>query len=465
MHKKLIIHSLIIAFFVASAAKYQHATLNYNESVEKPIIIGTTSGPISWYQDNTIHGGLQFHLSQAFANHIHHPVEMRAFRTRDGLIAALEAKEVDIIAIDTVASQFNPHQFDLGPAYQHNQAVLIRRKGTLNPLAHHVELAELSVIKDSPFDLQLTARTQDLAHIKLNRVEVVDMIGMIEQVAKAKINFAVVSSDAFHLVSALYPDLSNEPIDGFTAEERWVMRAGHPERTQTLQRFFSSQINDEALALIHAKLEPTTIEMDRVNGNIFINRMHSRLPKFKRWIEEASEKHRLPFTLLAAVGYQESHWNPNARSHTGVRGFMMLTRNTAQELEVSDRLDAKQSIFGGARYLRRLMNNLPERLTPENRTAFALASYNMGRAHLEDARILAQRNGADPDSWKEVSPFVLKLQDPKYNQLTRNGYARGGECVSYVDNIMRYQDVLEQEKTMLSIAKLSPMHVALSPDN
>jgi len=465
MYKKLIIHAFIITLFLAGAAEYEHLKISYAQEQKQPIIIGSYSGPISWYQDNTTHGGLQYHLSKAFANHLQQAVEMRAFRTREGLIKALEEQRVDVIAIDTTSTQFSEQDFDLGPVYQSNQAVLIRRSSSPNPLTEPPFEAELKIIKDSPFDLQLTALFQDKPHLKLHRVEVVDMVGMIEQVAKATTDYAVVNYDAFHLVSALFPDLIYEPIDNVVAEERWVIRAGSPDRTQALQQFFISHITPETLAQIHAKLEPTTIEMDRVNGNIFINRMHSRLPKFKRWIEEASEKHSLPFTLLAAVGYQESHWNPNARSHTGVRGFMMLTRNTAKELEVSDRLDAKQSIFGGARYLRRLMNNLPERLTPQNRTAFALASYNMGRAHLEDARILAQRHGHNPDSWEEVRPYVLKLQDPKYNQLTRNGYARGGECVNYVDNIMRYQSVLEQEKSMLSIAKLSPMHVALRPDN
>lgn len=121
----------------------------------------------------------------------------------------------------------------------------------------------------------------------------------------------------------------------------------------------------------------------------------------------------------------------------------MLTQTTAAELGVVDRTNASASIHGGARYLRKLYNNLPDRLSYDNRIAFALASYNMGRSHLEDARILAQQNGYSPDRWDHVKPFVIMLEDPNIYARTKRGYARGRECATYVDNVLRYQALLD----------------------
>ena len=142
------------------------------------------------------------------------------------------------------------------------------------------------------------------------------------------------------------------------------------------------------------------------------------------------------------MGYQESHWNPDAVSPTGVRGIMMLTEATARQLGVEDRVDPRQSIFGGARYLRRIKRKIPERIAEPDRTWLALAAYNIGFGHLEDARILTQANGGDPDRWEDVREHLPLLADPKWHTRTRHGYARGGQPVHYVENIRYYYDVL-----------------------
>ena len=145
---------------------------------------------------------------------------------------------------------------------------------------------------------------------------------------------------------------------------------------------------------------------------------------------------------MAAMGYQESHWRPNATSPTGVRGLMMLTRVTAKEMGIKNRLDPIASINGGIRYFYKIKGRIAERIAEPDRTWFALASYNVGYGHLEDARILTQKGGKDPDKWLDVKEFLPLLQKKKYYTQTRYGYARGNEPVIYVQNIRRYYDVL-----------------------
>ncbi len=142
------------------------------------------------------------------------------------------------------------------------------------------------------------------------------------------------------------------------------------------------------------------------------------------------------------MGYQESHWLPTATSKTGVRGLMMLTLRTAKAMGVKNRLDPRQSIQGGARYISLLMSKLPESIYPADRVWFALAAYNVGMGHLGDARKLTAAEGLDPDKWLDVKTILPRLAQKQWYSKTRYGYARGGEPVHFVNNIRRYYDIL-----------------------
>lgn len=175
---------------------------------------------------------------------------------------------------------------------------------------------------------------------------------------------------------------------------------------------------------------------------LFTRRIATRLPKYKGLIHGAASVHKLDWHLLAAMSYQESFWNPDATSPTGVRGFMMLTRLTASELAIRNRLDPKQSIYGGAKYFARLRDRLPERIQEPDRTYMALAAYNMGMNHLQDARILTEHYGRNPDNWDDVEEFIPLLQRKEYYGVLPAGFARGEEAVNYVQRIREYHTVL-----------------------
>ena len=170
--------------------------------------------------------------------------------------------------------------------------------------------------------------------------------------------------------------------------------------------------------------------------------MRRRLPKYEELIQAVADEYQMDWHLLAAIAYQESHWNPYARSPTGVRGMMMLTLNTAREMSVDNRLDASQSLRGGARYFKKIKRLLPADIAEPDRTWFALAAYNIGRGHLEDARVITERQGGDPDRWIDVKARLPLLQRSKYYRGTRHGYARGSEPVTYVKNIRHYYNIM-----------------------
>jgi membrane-bound lytic murein transglycosylase F len=178
-----------------------------------------------------------------------------------------------------------------------------------------------------------------------------------------------------------------------------------------------------------------------VNVSVYHARIRSRLPEFQALFERAGSRVNLDWRLLAALGYQESFWDPKAISPTGVKGLIMLTDETAQQVGVTESLDPEQSILGGARYLRDLYDRvnyipLPDRLW------FALAGYNVGLSHLEDARILTQRQGKDPFKWNDVKEVLPLLEQPRWYNRTRYGFARGSEPVIFVNRVRTYYDIL-----------------------
>ena len=185
-----------------------------------------------------------------------------------------------------------------------------------------------------------------------------------------------------------------------------------------------------------------TVNIGFVGTNTFKFHTELRLPKYIDYFKQAAKDNNFDWKLIAALAYQESHWDPDAVSPTGVRGIMMLTSNTAKELDIENREDPKQSISGGARYLRNIKNRIPQRIKGKNRLWLALAAYNVGLGHLEDARILTQKHGGDPDIWDNVQTYLPLLSQEKYYSKTKHGYARGREPVTYVENIRTYYNLL-----------------------
>src|SRR5690606_33379651 len=151
----------------------------------------------------------------------------------------------------------------------------------------------------------------------------------------------------------------------------------------------------------------------------------------------------LDWRLLAAIGYQESKWTPTAESPDGAIGVMMLTGETAAELGVKNRTDARDSIFGGARYFVQVKEKIPARIPEPDRTWMAVAAYNGGFGHLEDARILAQQRGKNPDSWADVREHLPLLAQERWYTRAKRGYARGWEPVQFVDRVQRFLTLLE----------------------
>jgi membrane-bound lytic murein transglycosylase F len=270
-----------------------------------------------------------------------------------------------------------------------------------------------------------------------------DSQSLLDGVADGTIDYTIADSTEFALAHDAHPDLRIAFDLSGTQSIAWASSVRDPNFVHDVSGYFS-QLNEHGeLAAIVKRYYGRSDDLDFVGERVFMGHLQSRLPLYKQWFEEAAEQSSQDWRLLAAIGYQESKWNPAAASAAGARGLMQLTAETAGETKVTNLTDARQSIFGGARYLRQVYEKIPAHVPEPDRTWFALAAYNIGYGHLEDARVLAQKAGRDPDSWQDVREFLPLLEQERWYTQTQNGYARGWEPVRYVDNVRGYRDILE----------------------
>jgi len=205
---------------------------------------------------------------------------------------------------------------------------------------------------------------------------------------------------------------------------------------------FLDALGTDGIQRLHDQYFNSSETLDYLGVVRFSSDCETLLPKYKTDFQQAAKANGIDWRLLAAIGYQESHWNPDAVSFTGVRGLMMLTTDTAAQFDVKDRQSPRQSIFGAARFFSQLLQQLPASIRQPDRVWMALAAYNMGMGHLEDARVLAQKRGGNPDLWKDVEPVLPLLMQEQWFSQTHYGYARGGEAKVFVDNVRSYYDIL-----------------------
>ena len=177
-----------------------------------------------------------------------------------------------------------------------------------------------------------------------------------------------------------------------------------------------------------------------IGSRIFISDMITKLPQYETTFRDVSKTYALDWKLLASIAYQESKWNNQAVSPTGVKGLMMLTKNTAKMLKV-DRLKPNESIEGGARYLKSLLSKF-SKFNQTTRVYLALAAYNLGPGHVDDVLSLAKQDKQNIDDWKILKSYLLKLNQKKFYLSMKYGYARGWEAVQYVENVKQYYDII-----------------------
>lgn len=403
--------------------------------------VGILHGPTSYYIGVDGPTGFEYELAKALADRLGVELSLAPSFDLEELQEKLAAGQVDFIAGGLTLTPSRTERFRAAPAYRWINEVLVFRQGNSWPR----QLADINepivVMAHSSHAESLAALQNEEQSIEFREDPELDADEILQKVVEGSIAYTLTDSNQLAVNRRLFPQLSI----AFTVNENlpvgWLLQKNQDDSLYSvLIEYFGHVYQNGDLVTLEDRYFGHIEQFDYVDTIRFIQAIDATLPKYKNWfVEYAGE---LDWRLLAALSYQESHWNPKARSPTGVRGLMMLTLPTAKQMGVHSRIDPEESIDGGSRYLQLLLRRIPERIPMPDRLWFALAAYNIGWGHVEDARRLTQRDGADPDKWLEVKQRLPLLRKKSVYQHTRFGFARGDEAAMYVENIRRYYDTL-----------------------
>ena len=335
--------------------------------------------------------------------------------------------------------------YRFGPAYQEIVEQLVYNAANRRPRSlSRLGSGTLEVVANSSHDERLKYLAETIPDLKWKSNHELESEELLQMVSDDIIEYTIADSNELSLNQRF---LINLRVAFDTSEPQslaWAMpKSDDNSLYLEVQKFFKRIKKSGELTRMIERAYGHVEDFDYVGTKIFRRHIETRLPAHRAFFKKAAAEHGVDWRLIAAMGYQESHWDPDAVSPTGVRGVMMLTLKTAKEMEIEDRLDPESSISGGAKYFKKTLGRIDESITEPDRTWMAMAAYNVGYSHLQDARKLARQLNKNPNLWIDVKQTLPLLAIRKWYKQTRYGYARGWEPVQYVENIRSYYDILK----------------------
>ncbi|TYC59014.1 membrane-bound lytic murein transglycosylase MltF [Marinobacter sp. BW6] len=404
----------------------------------------TRSAPSIYVESEDEPTGYDYELAKLFANELGVKLRIRVADDNTEILSVLEKNYAHLGMLGLSRQPDTTDQYHTVATGITAQSILVynrdvERPDSLKDLAGK----SLHVVANSNHEHRLNEAREEIAELQWQVHPGLDAAGILSRVESGEFPYGMVSSNELDLNHVFYPMVKEAFTVGEPGELAWFFPSTQDgSLAKAARQFLDTLEADGTLAQIAERFYGHLDRLNYVGARTFMHHVENRLPKYESLFRNYATDFNMDWRLLAAIGYQESHWRPNAVSPTGVRGLMMLTRNTASHIGINNRLDAEESIQGGAKYFRIVHEKIPERIPEPDRTWFALASYNVGFGHLEDARRLTEGAGKDPDRWMDVKEFLPLLAQKEWYTKTRFGYARGHEPVIYVQNIRRYYDVL-----------------------
>lgn len=413
-------------------------------SEEQPLVVVTrNAGTGLYYGRDGEPLGPEHDLVSAFAAEQGWTVKWITHPTTSKVVATLRNGEAHLAAAGLTRTSARDEGFTATVALRRiNEQVICRRGQVRATQMEDLAGVDLLVGADTSYAETLSELVTDHPTLRFESTEKLGTERLLQRVAQKGDVCTLADS---HLVTSnrrIFPNLDVVLTLEPARELVWYAGVGQKRLAKRASKWLTSRSGKAALATVNERYYSYIPEFDFVDLRALARSIDSELPKYRPLFEKAASDKVLTPDLLAALAYQESHWDPSARSPTGVRGIMMLTRRTAEELGVN-RLDPMQAIEGGARYLAQQHSRLPDDIPEPDRIYLALAAYNIGRGHLLDARKLARDLGKNPDNWTEMREVLPLLSEPRYYEKLRYGYARGHEPVHYVQRIRNYRDVIQ----------------------
>ncbi|VAW53268.1 Membrane-bound lytic murein transglycosylase F (EC 4.2.2.n1) [hydrothermal vent metagenome] len=413
------------------------------------LVVVTRNSSTTYFEGPNGKTGFEYELAKRFADSLGVKLKIITSNNLNEIFAMLNSGQAHFAAAGLTITESRKQQVRFTASYMDVKEQLIYNNQSFHPKnINDLENGILEVINGSSHIESLEQLKKDYPKLNWVTHENTESEQLLYLVENKLIDFTIADSNDVSLNQRFLLELRV----GFDISEPKKLAWAFPKTKDSSlydksMSFFWRNLNNNEVAHLIEKHYGHVSKFDYVGNLIYNRHIATRLTKYLGMYHDAANKYNLDWKLIAAMGYQESHWNPKARSRTGVRGIMMLTLETAKVVGVKNRLDAKSSIFGGAKYLDKIRRRFPKDLTEPDRTWYAMAAYNVGYYHVRDAQKILKKQGKDPNKWTNMQHALPLLTEKKWYKKSQYGYARGWEPVKYVTNIRRYYDILEYQTT------------------
>jgi membrane-bound lytic murein transglycosylase F len=434
---------LLVLFALNCNAGEKQGSLDRIHKTKKITVI-TRNNAHCYYTYREEPMGFEYDLAKAFANYLGTELRVKTFPWAD-MIKALNEGKGDFIAASKTITPSRKKLVAFSHAYLSIQQRIIVHEDN-----HTIkDLADLNgkiihVRKATSYEERLSELQRKGLDLTVKLHDDVPTEELIRQVADKEIGVTIADSNIAQLNRRYYPHIKiGIPIEE-TQSLGWAVKKKDKALLNAINTFFEKIKANGTFDDIYRGYYANVQIFDRFDVKKFHQRINTRLPKYETIIKKAAKQYSFDWRLIAAIIYQESHFNPRARSHRGVRGLMQLTNTTAQEMGITNRLEPEQSIMGGVRYLRKLYKRYDE-AQAFDRMLITLASYNVGPRHITSAQRIAREKGLNPHKWSSLEQTLPLLCYEKYIKASKYGYCRGSEPVRYVNRILNYFDILRRQ--------------------
>lgn len=431
-------------------------TVAFVSSCEKPvtlkdikkkgeIVILTRNAATTHYENKRGEfEGFEHDLAESFAKYLGVEAKFKVLDSVKSILDALESNEGHFAAAGLSKTKKRKEKFIFGPVYQSIKQQVVCNKDASVKDIESLQDHSILIIGNSSYEERLTKYANKYRGLEWETTSNLSTEEILKEVEEGNVDCTLSDSNIFKIHRRYFPEL----VRAFEFEEEDELAWMLPKKIGPLQKQMANwheKIEKSgALNSIIERYYGHISKFDYYDIKVFYRRIDERLPDYADLFKEAARKYGFAWKFLAAISYQESHWDPKAKSPTGVRGMMMLTQSTAKAMGVNDRMDPKQSIDGGAKYLKKVLDRIPAYIEEPDRTWMAMASYNVGYSHLRDARALAVWKEKNPNLWVDVKSVLPLLSKKKYYRKLPHGYARGLEPVIYVKRARSYYNILKE---------------------
>ncbi len=385
--------------------------------------------------ENSIWPGMEYALLRKLARDMGWEVQFQKANQFPELFDALQGNRAHLAAANLSMTSERLQQYLFTRPFNHTRVVVLLHASSPR-LNGWNELPENTVVLEGSI-FEKILHTQRVESWRTARVTV---LTLLDQIEAQTIDATLLDENVWQLFRPFYPNIRVGLVGEQEIPIGWALpvNATGLQLRNRIDHWLSQAKQSGLLQKLQREYLAVNEDYDPAGTFYFRRLVKERLPRYRHLFQQTAALTGLDWRLLAAIAYQESHWNPHARSRTGVRGMMMLTRATARELGVENRLDSEESVLGAARYLKKLIAKFPERIPYDHRVWFALGAYNVGFRHMENARRLAQKHGADPDDWFAVRPWLARMNELDLVRSIQAWPADGQQAARYVSNIQLY---------------------------